>query len=314
MRSLIPWTAAALSLFVTWTPAARAGDLGRVLPGTLHGGFLADAALLLQDFPGIAHEGWLGETLDSWVARGYPDPRALAGQVGIGLNVDVPGRRVRDLVVLGQGPLRIAHRVLELARRANLPVQEIPYRGVVFVRPLFEALPLWVGEVQEGVSSFHYDATGRFTASRQLVDTLRGQLPSFGDTHGMSLTPETYLVAGVSVPVANQAARLREVQTAGLHLVVHASVDWRRSGSTVKLGIELETFTPVEAGLLATWLEGRVAWLRQRTTQPVLRALLEAVVVRRLGKHVFLELDKDFELVQQGLLALNREVALPTLP
>jgi len=289
-------------------PAATSArtDIGRFLPGSLHGGFLANLPLLLHDFPGIAHEGWLGSRIDRWVEKGYPDPRAMVGQVGIGLNIQ--GRSLKDLVLLGHGPLRLAHRVRQLAERANLPLHEIPYRGVVFLRPGFESAPLWFTEPRVGTSYVHFNPRGRFPVSKEMVDVLSGRRPSYGDKHGMSLTPETYVTAGVQVPVATREALAQDVHTAGLHLVIQAAVDWRRSGTKVQLGIELETFTPVEARLLASWMRGRVEWLRTQFDDETVQRLLAAIEIAQSGKHVILRLKHEFDLMREGFLALNRRL------
>lgn len=307
-RSSVALALVTLAASATAAPAPQGSDIGRLMPGSLHGGFLSNFKLLLEDFPGIAHEGWLGRQIDHWVQKGYSDPRDLAGQLGIGINIQ--GRSLKDLVVLGQGPLRIAHKIREIARRGNLPIREIPYRGVVFIRPLFDQAPLWISEPTEGVSHFHFNPRSKFEVSKELVDVLQGRRPSYGDKHGMSLDSETYLTAGVQVPIATREAFAVEMDPSmqGIHLVVQAGVDWKRSGTKVQLGIELETFTPVEARLLADWLNGKLDNWKASTQNDFIRTLLHAIEIEALQNHVFLRLFHEWSAAREAVLAWNREV------
>ncbi len=292
---------------------AEAVDLGRLLPGDFHGGFLANVQSLLRDFPGIAHEGWAAEQIDAWVAKGWPDPRTAVAQLALGLNVNVRKKEVLDVMLLGSGRLQLAAKIRKLAQASNLPIEEEAYHGVVFVRPKWEVAPVTVAEVLEGASLFAYDKVASWEFARKMVDTQGGQHPSFGDKHSMSLTPDTYLAAAVRVPVFEEARASEEFQTAGFHLVVQAAIDWKKTGSQVQLGVDFETWTPVEAKLLADWLAGRIDSWEASTQNAYLKRFLEALRVRRDGKHVFVELATGFELMAEGLAAANRELATPTL-
>lgn len=282
------------------------GDLGHVLPGQLHGGLLTNLHLLMHDFPGIAHEGWLGETFDKWVEKGWPDPREQVDQIALGCNI--ADKKLVDFVFLARGPLRAAAVIKKLAQQSGLPIREWAYRGIQFVRPLFERLPIAVAEVTEGVSHFHYDRAARFDASKRLVETALGQNISFGDKHGMSLTPVTYVVAGVQVPAAVQQALREDPSTQGFGLVGQAAVDWRRNGTKVQIGIELETWTPVEARLLADWLQGRLDRWIAAVQNAYLKRFLEAFEIDRVGKHVFLRLKYEWDLARQAMVAMNLEL------
>jgi hypothetical protein len=285
------------------------GDLGHVLPGQLHGGFLTNLHLLMHDFPGIVHEGWLGDLFDGWVEKGWPDPREQVDQIALGCNISQ--KKLVDFIFLARGPLRVAAVIKKLAEQSGLPIREWTYRGIHFVRPLFERLPIAVAEVTEGVSHFHYDRNSRFAASKRLVETALGQNVSFGEKHGMSLTPVTYVVAGVQVPAAVQEELRQDPSTQGFGLVGQAAVDWRRTGTKVQIGIELETWTPVEARLLADWLKSKLEGWIAAVSNPYLKRFLQAFEIDRVGKHVFLRLKYEWDLAQEAMIALNLE--LPVL-
>lgn len=306
-RALACATFAALTFGSTPTHAEPfTGDLGHVLPGQLHGGLLANLHLLMHDYPGIAHEGWLGDRLDEWVQKGYPDPREQVSQVGLGLNLS--GKKLVDVMLVARGPLRIAHHIRELADAADLPLREWAYRGVTFVNPLWERIPLTLAEISEGVSHFHYNRQSSFAVSRQLVQTTLGQNLSFGDKHGMSLTPVTYIVAGAQLPIGVREAFKQDAATMGVGLVGQAAVDWRRTGTKIQLGIELETFTPVEARLLADWLNGKLDNWKASTQNDFIRTLLHAIEIEALQNHVFLRLFHEWSAAREAVLAWNREV------
>jgi len=316
--------ARAVALSLALAPAATAApptlqesghvpaDLGHVLPGTLHGGLLANLQLLMHDFPGIAHEGWLGDLFDEWVDKGWPDPREQIGQIALGMNI--AQKKPVDVVVLGRGPLRLAEEIQELAEQAGLPVRWFAYRGVRFLQPLFERLPLAIAEIGDDISHFHYARRPGFLVSRELVETAQGERVSFGDKHGMSLTPITYVVAGMQVPVGTREALAQDPSTQGLRLVGQAAVDWRRNGTKVQIGVELETWTPVEAKLLAEWVRGKIdSWIA-RAQNETLKEFLEAFEVEAIQNHVFLRLSHEWELVQEALGVMNIQMAVTGSP
>lgn len=280
------------------------GDLGHVLPGQVHGGLLSNLHLLMHDFPGIAHEGWLGDVFDEWVDKGYPDPREQVDQIALGVNIG--GKKLVDCVFLARGPLRIVHKLRQLAEQAGLPLNTWAYRGVEFVIPLFERIPLSAAEISEGVSHFHYNRHNSFAVSKKLVETALGQNVSFGDKHGMSLTPVTYVVAGVQIPATTRKLLQDDPETHGIGLVGQAAVDWRRTGTKVQLGIELETFTPVEAELAARWCQGKLDRWIAKVTNEYLKAFLEAIEVRSVSNHVFLRVSYEWDTVREAFLEMNR--------
>lgn len=293
-------------------------NLAHSVPGQMHGGILVNLPLLIEDFPKFVDDGWVGESIERFTQKGYPDFRKLAFELGVGLNIR--NKSLSELILMTKGRLRIAKRIRDLSRAAGLPVKERAYRGVSFLSPAgakFGNFPVEVAEVREGVSFFHLDNRRRFRTGNLTVETVQGRNHSFAQKHGLDLDSETYLSLGIRVPLVNQkeiqerlaAAKAEVVLAEGaqrLGFVVQGGADWRRDGSKVKLGCEFETFTTWEAKLLADWLiRKRVEWIASQTN-PYVKRFLEATEVRREGKSIFFGLKIEWD-VQEQQAQLARE-------
>lgn len=301
LPSLLARAALALAL-VGGSAHAEATDLARMVPGGFQVGLFSNLSMLMADFPGIAHEGWVGEAFDGLVAEGYPDFREGANQFALGLELDLVKQVPKEVLLLGTGDLDVVPRVRRLADEKGIRLREVPYRGVTFLQPLSRLMPLWAAELPGGVSHLHFDRRlslwpgRRFRKSKQLVDLLRGQGMSFGDRHGLSLDADTYLVGGMKIDVGEAQAAAADAdpdRAFGFHGMAHATGAWRKQGGRVRLGAELGARSDKWARKLEGYLTGKLDEWKQATSQPLVKALLEAVEIRCLSASVFVALDFD---------------------
>lgn len=306
MSTRHPFRALALALaLLAVAPGLRAGapDLAAVLPGRVHLGALADVELLVRDFPEVLERGALAESIDAWVARGYPDPRGRVGAVAIG--ADVEGRRLRDLFLVGAGSLRLEEPVRRLAERARVPVREHAYRGVTFVEPELPGPPLAFADLRDDLAFVSWDRKGIQRTGIWTVDTMHGRIPDVRETHGLELGEDTYMVGALRIPLAARRALVaRSPGLAGLELVAQGSVVWRRDGGMVRVGSVLRTFTSIEARLLARQLRRRRDALVEEVDDPRLKDLLRRIEIVRDGRRVTVRLDLAWTRARASLPAL----------
>ena len=282
------------------------GDLGKIIPGQMHVGILVDMPLLIDDFPAVTKEGWIGNSIDFFVNKGLPDPRDLAFELAVGANVSVPRKKLHEALVLGKGSFDLIPSLRKVAKEVGFPIRERAYRGVRVLKPVHRDFPIEAAEIMEDVSLFHLDLRNKFKTTNLAVDTLQGMNQSYGDKHGMSLDSQTYMSLGIRVPILAQEELAKDPNLSALGFVVQGAMDWRKTGTKVQLDCDLETFTSIEAKYLADWLTGkRKEWIDD-AENPVLKKFLEAIQVRRVGKNVFLGLKYEWNHAKQAIELLNQ--------
>lgn len=295
----------------------RATDLGTVLPADPHVAALVNVKTLVRDLPVALKQSWVGKKVAEMVAKGWPDPTELARAVGVG--VSFSGRTPREVVLVTDGRLRIVPAAKAVAGAAGVGLDEKAYHGVTFHSASVPALSVSVADVTEDVSFFAWDVEGKHESGPWVVDTIEGARRSFSAAHGVSLSPETYVIGGANVPLVGnreaQVAAMAGLEEAtgieGLKFLVQGAFAWKRQGGRVTLGSELQTFTGTEAQLLANGLRKALEKLKAAVTEPKVRWLLDHVVVNQEGIHVQLKLDVEWLRAREALtlLALAAEPA-----